>query len=134
MQTLHPFFKSPREIDLEARVAKLEIALAQVTNQHPDDVLDGLHGRAVNVPQTTELTRGSAPPTRVVPRVASIDCRCDDKYPNHLMVSARVYTKSPFGLSYYTRPGILEDPTVAARCSPTSMRCSCASSPSSLVR
>lgn len=57
----------------------------------------------------------TAPPKAVLPRTASIECHRAPTLPDHLMVAARVYTSQPFGLSYYTRPGLFEDPTVAAQ-------------------
>jgi hypothetical protein len=54
-----------------------------------------------------------APPK--VPRVASIECGTHDTYPDYLAVAARVHTTKPFGIYYFTRPGLLTDTSTAVQ-------------------
>jgi hypothetical protein len=104
------YFKTPREIELEQKLADMERALYRQAHRGLD---------VAHMPETTELIReGAAPPFVNVklPLVASIGCQWDkQRFPRHLKVAARVTVPRPFGLNYYCDAGLISDNAIAAQ-------------------
>ena len=107
MPVAKTFFKTPREIELEAHVARLEIALQRAHHK-------GLDMGEYFVPPTAEMHMDIAPPK--LDRAVVIQAKYDHKHmPNHLMVAANVWTKEPFALNYYCDLHLLTDVKIATQ-------------------
>jgi hypothetical protein len=103
------YFKTPREIELEQKLADMERALYRAKYGGKTDI--------AHMPECTELIRvGAAPPRVTLPLVASINCEWDkQRFPRHLKVAARVTVPRSFGVNYYCDAGLISDNAIAAQ-------------------